>query len=122
MNPNDPLLTLLSSWTPRRPSPALKSRLFPTPPAPAGPTSPTFWLAWTAPALGCLMLLATLGVHPAGHVEAAVWPGFGGTNTPLYAASRPAAEQRAQNALTSSFTWTNHALVPSTNASLGGAN
>ena len=118
MNPNDPLLTLLSSWTPRRPSPALKSRLFP---GPAHGHAPP-WLVWTAPALGCLLLFTTLGMHTTGRVEAGSWPGFGGTNTPLYAAYRHAAEQSAQNLLPASFAWTNQASVPSTNTSLGGAN
>lgn len=85
-------------------------------------THPTPWLAWTAPALGCLLLFATLGVHTTGRVEAGAWPGFSGTNTPLYAAYRHAAEQSAQNHLPASFTWTNRASVPSTNNSLGGAN
>ncbi|HTH46217.1 MAG TPA: hypothetical protein VMB21_01775 [Candidatus Limnocylindria bacterium] len=91
-------------------------------PGAASPPHPSLWLAWTAPALGCLLLLLTLGLHSATRVEAAAWPGFNATNTPLYAAYRHAAEQSAQNHLPASFTWTNRASVPSTNASLGGVN
>ena len=115
-------MTLLPSWTPRRPSPALKSRLFPAHPGLADADRPTLWLVWTAPALGCLLLLATLGIHSTGRVEAGVWPGFNETNTPLYAAYRHVAEQSAQNLLPASFAWTNRASVPSTNTSAGGAN
>ena len=81
------------------------------------------WLAWGAPALACLLLLLTIPVHSAARIEASITPGFDGTNTPLYAAYRHAAEQSAQNSLAvASFAWTNLAPAPSTNASFGGAN
>ena len=122
MNPNDPLTELLSSWTPRRPSLALKARLFPAAPARRA-EAPAAWLAWAAPALACALLLMTVNLHPIGRVEAGALPGFDRTNTPLFAALRAAAEQSAQNALpVATFTWTNGASAPSTNASLRGAN
>ena len=116
---------MLSSWTPRRPSAALERRLFP---AVAGTldrseAAPTSWLAWAAPALACTVLMTTLVLHSAGRVEAATINGFEGTNTPLYAALRASAEQSAQNALPmATFTWTNRAHAPSTNASSSGTN
>jgi hypothetical protein len=116
---------MLSCWTPRRPSAALERRLFPAASAALdrSPATPTFWLAWAAPALACTVLMTTLVLHSAGRVEAATVNGSEGTNTPLYAALRASAEQSAQNALPmATFTWTNRAHAPSTNASSSGTN
>ncbi|MEI6356952.1 MAG: hypothetical protein WCP53_07610, partial [Verrucomicrobiota bacterium] len=78
---------------------------------------------WAAPALACMVLMTTLVLHSAGRVEAATVNGAEGTNTPLYAALRASAEQSAQNALPmATFTWTNRAHAPSTNASSSGTN
>ncbi len=116
---------MLSCWTPRRPSAALERRLFPSTSAPLdrSPATPTFWLAWAAPALACTVLMTTLVLHSAGRVEAATVNASERTNTPLYAALRASAEQSAQNALPmATFTWTNRAHAPSTNASSSGNN
>jgi hypothetical protein len=124
-DPNEPLEPMLSCWTPRRPSAALERRLFPAASAALdrSQASPTFWLAWAAPALACTVLMTTLVLHSAGRVEAATVNGSEGTNTPLYAALRASAEQSAQNALPmTTFTWTNRAHAPSTNASSSGVN
>ena len=125
MNPNDPLSTLLASWTPRRPSPALKQRLFPRPPTPFRDPAPLPWLpqlAWATPALACLFLLAARPMRYPLQVEARGWPGLGTNPTPLYAAYQHASEQSSQNHPAANFTWTNHTLAPSTNTPWGDVN
>ena len=73
--------------------------------------------------MACLLLLLTFPVHSAARLETGIASGFDGTNTPLFAAYRHAAEQSVQNSpLAASFAWTNLAPNPSTNASFGGAN
>ena len=124
-DPHEPLEPMLSCWKPRRPSAALERALFPSATATLdrSQATPTSWLAWAAPALACMVLLTTLVLHSASRVEAATVNGSEGTNTPLYAALRASAEQSAQNALPlATFTWTNRAHAPSTNASSSGTN
>ena len=116
---------MLSCWEPRRPSAALERVLFPATTAALdrSPATPRSWLFWAAPALACMVLMTTLVLHSAGRVEAAGVNGSEGTNTPLYAALRASAEQSTQNALPlATFTWTNRAHAPSTNASSSGTN
>ncbi len=116
---------MLSCWEPRRPSAALERVLFPAATAALdrSPATPRSWLLWAAPALACMVLMTTLVLHSAGRVEAAGVNGSEGTNTPLYAALRASAEQSTQNALPlATFTWTNRAHAPSTNASSSGTN
>ena len=117
MNSNDPLETLLASRTPRKVSPALRSRLFGsrTPvPEVAGIAR---GMAWLMPALGTAVIVGSIFLHPS--VQSG--PALGGTNSALFAAYSASAAQSAQNSLPlAGFTWTNTAPDPSTNGSQGG--
>lgn len=117
MNSPDPLEPLLSAWTPRRPSPGLKRRLFGTA---AATLSPAAWLQFAPPAFAAVALTVTLTLHP-NRLESSIRDLGYSTNLALGAAHHSAAFQSAHNSLSAaSFTWTNAALAPSTNASFGG--
>lgn len=100
------------SWTPRRPSAALERRLFGSAPV-TRPLTP--WLQFAPPALAAAALALSLTLHP--RLAAQFRLPAGETNV------AQASTHSVQNRLTAaSFTWTNAALPPSTNASFGGVN
>ncbi len=111
--------TLLSNWTPRRPSPALRDRTFG--PGPLAPHAELrSWLQFLPPAIAATALLLAVAVHP-GRLESAIRADGQWTNLAFAMPHRHATAQCLQNALPMAcFTWTNAALAPSTNASVGG--
>ncbi|MBN8246911.1 MAG: hypothetical protein J0L84_05645 [Verrucomicrobia bacterium] len=118
----DPWEQPLASWTPRKPSPALRRRIFgryADLPAPPEVTPVARGLAWLVPALGTAVIIGTMVVGPA-HPQAG---GFTGHHSAEMAALDAAAAQSFQNTLSSpGFAWTNTAPGPSTNGSLRGLN
>lgn len=115
----DPLETLLSNWTPRRPSPGLKGRVFGHGTVAAG-TDLRSWLQLMPPAFAAAALLMAVAVHP-GRLESAIRPEGHWTNLAFAIPHQGATAQCLQNTLPlARFTWTNAALAPSTNASVGG--
>lgn len=114
----DPLEKLLSGWTPRRPSPALRPALFG--PAPAAHREPVTWFQFVPAAMAAAAFALVMALHP-GRLESAVRTAGTWTNTAALLAYRSSAHQCANNALpVAGFAWTNAALAPSTNASAGG--
>lgn len=119
MNSTDPLENQLASWTPRKPSPGRKQRLFPGLRPQPGLTLAARGLAWMMPAFGTAVIVGSILVHPAAQSD----PVLSGTNGPLFAALHSSAAQSAQNCLSiSAFAWTNTTRGPSTNRSPGGLN
>lgn len=119
MNSIDPLEHQLASWTPRRPDPELKARLFPGRRPLPEVTRVARGLAWMMPALGTAVIVGSILVHPS--VQSG--PVLTGTNSPLFAALNSSAAQSSQNSLPmTGFAWTNTTRGPSTNGSLGGLN
>ena len=126
----------LASWTPLRPSPALRDRIFGTgrtvldadPVATLGSVFEGWrravWLGWLAPATGATLLMVVTLLQPAARwngavVEASEREAF--THTSTFAALQTApVHSAANNLVAASFTWTNTVLPPSTNASFRG--
>lgn len=114
----DPLEKLLSDWTPRRPSPALKSALFTSPSALSRESAA--WFQFAPPAMAAAALALALLLHP-DRLGNAVRTAGAWTNAVALLAHASSAQQCANNALpVAGFAWTNAALAPSTNASVGG--
>lgn len=119
MNSIDPLEHQLASWTPRRPDPKLKARLFPGRRPLPEVTLVARGLAWMMPALGTAIIVGSIVVHPSAQSGTVLT----GTNSPLFAALDSSAAQSAQNSLPMSrFAWTNTTRGPSTNGSPDGLN
>ncbi len=107
--------TLLSQWTPRRPSPALRRRTF----APAAADAPPAWSQFAPPALAAAALALAFILHPV-RLESAVGAAGRWTNAAALT-YRHSARQCANNALpVAGFAWTNTSPAPSTNVSVGG--
>jgi hypothetical protein len=111
----------LRSWTPRRPSAGLRSRLFGA--RPAARRNPVISLNWLAPATGCLLLLfVTVSQQGGGWTRSSV-----SGETPIVAltlsnqslaAYFPGSFPYEQNSLPAdTFEWTNRGRSHSSNAS-----
>lgn len=111
----DPWEQPLASWTPRKPSPALRDRIFGVRGGAPEVTPVARGLAWLVPALGTAVIVGAMVVGPS-HPQAG---GFTGRHSAEMAALHAAAAQSFQNTLSSAgFAWTNTAPGPSTNESL----
>lgn len=114
----DPLEKLLSDWTPRPPSPALRTALFGR--SPARTRTSASWFQFAPPAMAAAALALALTLHP-DRLGNAVRQAGAWTNAVALLAHSSSAQQCANNALpVAGFAWTNAALAPSTNASAGG--
>ena len=112
----------MHSWTPRRPSAGLKSRLFPKgPEAESDPADPIAW-RWLAPAMGaCVTALVFLAQSHNGLGEHAAYrltPTLALSNIDL--ATYYAAAPSDHNLLQNTFEWTNGAHALSTPPSVIG--
>ena len=134
MNEMNELETQLRMWAPRRPSVALKERIFdrPTesPAAPSRPRAaelepPTFRLSWLAPVAVCLVAMCALFVQRNPVISAS------GDSGPMMAvimsnhsasAYLPAATLAGRNGLPAdTFEWTNRSGSTSSIGSLAGS-
>jgi len=115
----DPWEQSLASWTPRKPSPALRRRIFGERAEAPELTFVARGFAWLVPALGTAVIVGAIATGPV-HSRAGA---FAGRHSAEMAALDSAAAQSLQNTLSSSgFAWTNTAPGPSTNGSLRGLN
>jgi hypothetical protein len=99
----------LRSWQPRRPSDAVRQRIFVDPPV--SPSAAAWWLRCLVPATACLLVAMTTWNHSGRMAGESASPGFMlgmvGSNGIAYL---PGDYQQPQNRLSSvTFGWTNPA-------------
>lgn len=126
------LETQLRLWVPRRPSAALKERIFapvkpePQPTAAARPAAPTFRLSWLAPAAVCLVAMCALFTQRSPVVSAS---GDSGPMIAVILSNHSASAYMPGNYATSArnsvasdtFEWTNRSGSTSSIGSLAGS-